>query len=162
MKSVFAIFLVAVCINAIAQESHDEDKKNNKIEYNVKFGSSPFTGILGLEIQKNKWAIGFGTPLSVSLKRYFREDENSPYLGVYLYDRTQDDFDDYEEGIYFQERQRKSYGIGGGYQWLWKSGWNLSLGGSVGDVKETYSRGSMEMTKREYDLYLDLNVGFKF
>jgi hypothetical protein len=156
MKKVMVMCLSLLSSGLLAEESGSE------YMFNGKLGVSPYTGFLGLEVQKGKWSLGVGFPASVSVKRYQYENEDSLFYGVYWNNLTDNRYDDYEEGILFDKYERESYGVGVGYMWLWESGWNTSTGLSVGEYKKEYTNANLKYFEEGYNLNLELSVGYKF
>lgn len=156
MKIIFLIgaLLLSSCVFA--------EETNNGYSFNAKLGASRYTGIFGVEVQKGKWSVGFGLPTSVSLKRYNYENEDSLFYGVYWGKNTDDNYNDFEDGILFDTYERESYGVGVGYIWLWESGWNASTGLSLEDFEQKYTNSNGNYLKTGYSIYLDLSVGYKF
>lgn len=153
--------LVVILLSLLSSNSFAEGKGND-YTFNGKLGASPYTGNLGIEVQRGKWSVGVGFPTSVSLKRYKYENEDSLFYGVYWNKFTNKNYDDFEEGIFFDEYERESYGVGAGYIWLWESGWNASTGLSVGDFEEEYTNSYDKLMKDGVRIDLELSVGYKF
>jgi hypothetical protein len=63
MKKILVMCLSLLSSGLVAEESTSE------YMFNAKLGVSPYTGLLGLEVQKGKWSLGVGFPVSVSVKR---------------------------------------------------------------------------------------------
>ena len=156
MKKIMVMCLSLLSSGLVAEESTSE------YMFNGKLGISPYTGLLGLEVQKGKWSLGVGFPVSVSVKRYQYENEDSLFYGVYWNNLTDNSYDDYEDGILFDEYERESYGLGVGYMWLWESGWNTSTGLSVGEYKKEYTNANLKYFEEGYNLNVELSVGYKF
>lgn len=156
MKKLLIIFLTFLSVNIFAEE------KTSEYIFNGKLGLSPYTGVVGLEVQKNKWSLGFGLPASVSLKRYVNENEDSLFYGVYWNNFSNNNYDDTENGIFFERYERKEFGIGAGYIWIWESGWNTSTGLSVGDFEEEFTNSDVKLIKTGVRINLELSVGYRF
>ncbi len=156
MRKVFGFTLCLLATNLCAQEN------NSDFSFNGKLGLSPYTGLLGVEIQKGKWSLGLGVPGNVSLKRYMHANDDSVFYGVYWNQYKDNSYDDYEQGAYFDSFERKSYGIGAGYIWLWESGWNVSTGLSVSEFEKEYTNSDFKLTKDGVRIELELSAGYKF
>ncbi len=138
--------------------------EENASEYifNGKIGASPYTGIVGFEVHKNKWSVGLGYPTSISLKYYSNENTDSVFYGLYSNNFSNNNYNDTENGIFFEEYERKSFGIGAGYIWIWKSGWNASTGLSVGDYEEQFTNSDVKLVKTSVRINLELSLGYRF
>ena len=145
------------------------DVEKDSYDFNVKFGLSSFTGILGLEVKKGNYSVGIGFPGVVSFKYHLKDEGDTAFLGVFSGRFHNNEFNDYEDGLYFQEYERKVYGIAAGYSWRWESGWNVNTSLGLGKIKELFRNDRFYMTKEgnEYLPGLDsyfygLNVGYEF
>lgn len=156
MKKIMVMCLSLLSSGLLAEESSSE------YMFNGKLGASPYTGILGFEVQKGKWSLGVGFPVSVSVKHYQYENEDSLFYGVYWNKFTDNSYDDYKEGILFDEYERESYGVGAGYIWLWKSGWNASTGISISEFEKEYANSNLKYFEEGYSVNFELSVGYKF
>lgn len=156
MGKVFGVALCLLAVNVYAEEVSSD------FSFNGKLGVSPYTGLLGVEIQKGKWSLGLGVPGNLSIKRYMHANEDSVFYGVYWSQYKDNSYDDYEQGAYFDSYERKSYGVGAGYIWLWVSGWNVSTGLSVGEFEKQYSNSNFTLTEDGIRIDLELSVGYKF
>lgn len=149
----------------LADQESVEDKSildMSQYEFTPKFGVSPFVGVLGVEARFDHFALGLGIPTSLSLKYYVNADDDSWYIGVFNQRYTDSEFDDFEEGIFFNEYERRFYGIGFGYFWIWPSSWSLSLGLGIGPHEETYKISNQQLVKESDFVSLELNVGYTF
>jgi hypothetical protein len=153
--------IIVICLSLLSNGLLAEENSSDYM-FNGKLGLSPYTGILGLEVQKGKWSLGVGFPASVSLKRYNYENEDSLFYGIYWNNFKNDNYDDFENGMFFDEYERESYGVGAGYIWLWESGWNASTGLSIGEFEEEYTNPYGKLIKDGIRIDLELSVGYKF
>lgn len=156
MRKVFGVALCLLAVNLCAQENGSDFSLNGKL------GLSPYTGLLGVEIQKGKWSLGLGVPGNLSVKHYMHENKDSVFYGVYWNQYKDNSYDDYEQGAYFDSYERKSYGVGAGYIWIWESGWNVSTGVSVSEFEKQYANSDFKLTKDGVRIELELSAGYKF
>ncbi len=166
MKKVILFWLASFSGAVLADGSVGSD---SGYHFNVAMGASPYTGILGFEVQRANWGLGVGAPGSISMKYFKTPDADSLYAGVFWNDSNNKEFNDYKDGIYFHERHRQAGGVGLGYRWLWSSGLNCSTGLATSKVKEMYTQhhpytGQADgvMTKNSYFASLDLQLGYRF
>lgn len=87
--------------------------------FGPKFGASPYTGFLGLEIQKKKWSLSTGLTHMAAcfgLKYYFSDLNKAWYLGTFWakgFKNSDTDMD---------------FGFGSGHRWLYNNGFNWGVG----------------------------------
>ena len=157
------LFLL-VKTNVVASENIDEKDTNfiSSLEYTPKFGVSPFNGVLGLEVKSQNIAIGIGYPRSLSVKYYTNIDDDSWYFGVFTQQYKDDEFNDFEEGVFFNEYERKHRGVGFGYMWIWPNNWNVNLGLGLGPQDKTYRSNTATLVDDSDYIALELNVGYRF
>ncbi len=151
------VFILLIAFSGICHATEETERK-----YNPALGTSPFTGFLGLEVQQGSWAVGFGFPAALSVKHYQYPDQDSIFIAAFWNRFSNNDFDDYEDGVYFKEYERRVYGVGAGYRWLWDRGWNISTGLALGEQEEVYDGPVARMDKDATALILDLTVGYQF
>ena len=167
MKSILVVLLLGVSNVSLAERASKEELEKSifdagSYEFTPKLGVSPFVGVLGLEAKYKKIALSIGFPTTVSVKYYQNPDDDSWYVGAFNSSFKNSEFDDYEDGIYFDEYERKFYGVGFGYMWLWQSQWNLSLGLGYGPSERKYKNSRILMVKETEYISLELNVGYRF
>lgn len=134
----------------------------------VRFGVSPFLGILSLEYQTGHYGFGVGLPGHLAVSYYDSPGEDSVFYTAGIASYNYDNFNDYEEGYYFEKRETRSVGFGGGYRWLWQSGWNATASASLYYSEVTYKNdqvgwyGARALEEQNYGLALGLAVGYAF
>jgi hypothetical protein len=89
-----------------------------------KLGISSFTGMIGLELQKNSWSLNLGRlsfANTIGVKYYFSGLKSSWYVGPFYMQGTRDEYDELDQAI----------GLGGGHRWQYNNGINLGFGVST-------------------------------
>ncbi|MBK8871262.1 MAG: DUF3575 domain-containing protein [Elusimicrobia bacterium] len=125
---------------------------------------SPFTGILGFEIQRRHFALCAGLPGTYGAKYYFSFPRKSWYVGLYVtrFNYTPETVE-YEEGVPYDKKMVRRQGVGGGYRWRWGSGWDLDLSLGVGTVKDTAEyRGVETLRWTGTDIKAGPTIGYSF
>lgn len=107
-----------------------------------RIGISPYTGLIGLEVQYKHFAFDAGYPGNVGIKYYGKPYGHSWFAGAhYLHFETDSsDLDDLTglDG----DTDRDEFGLGGGYRWRWGGGWDLSLSAALFYAEEKEESGS--------------------
>lgn len=97
-----------------------------------RIGVSPFTGLLGIEAQREHLAFFAGLAPRFGMRYYFRFPKHSWFVGAiyshYSYEEKQ--------GAVLQNKTFTETGPGGGFRWRWGTGWDLELAMALLQVKE--------------------------
>jgi hypothetical protein len=129
---VVAVLIILSCIYFGVPEVRANEKEIKKSPeedlwyVGPRIGYSPFTGIIGLEIQYRHMALTFGGPGNAGVKYYFSFPKHSWFVGGF-YSQYDSDNEETKEGITYTDSNTIEGGIAGGYRWRWGSGWDLSL-----------------------------------
>lgn len=137
----FMMIMLAVCgSTAASTEEKSGDDSTVKEDWYIgpRIGISPFTGVIGLEIQYHNFALSGGIPGNVGLKYYFKPDGHSLFLGGYFL-HFKNDSNDLPYGGFDGDTTWTEGGLGFGHRWRWGSGWDLSLCAAIayGEKEET-------------------------
>jgi hypothetical protein len=124
-----------VCMLALQGQAETvEPEISEEWHIGPRIGGSPYTGILGVEVQWRAYAFGIGEILdgvSSGLRYYFSPQKHSWYLGAFLL-LAEEEYTGYfyvtPETTEQLVEKRYRLGLGGGHRWRWGSGWDLSLG----------------------------------
>ena len=90
MKVIFSVLsLLIISMTCSAEDIKTAAPENylsveNEPYFNVLFGLSPFSGILGFEYQERNNAYGIGLPGRISYRYYFKPYQDTKFWGVYL------------------------------------------------------------------------------
>lgn len=161
----FLYILSCSFANASASENTQDVLTPDQDPYfNYVFGVSPFLGILGLEYQSGHHSFGVGLPGHFSYRYYFEPFKDTKFVGAYLGRYSIDSYNDYEEGIFFRERESSFFGVGAGKRWQWPTGWNFSLSLAIEYFDDDFSNPSSSSTanKTGISLFPGINGGYKF
>lgn len=171
MKNTLAIALVtAISAQAYADHNHTEQGDLPRYTqtpgpyFNMMLGISPDMGILGVEVHKDHHAFGVGFPETLSYKYFSNPHGNSKFYSVYLGAYDIDEFDDYEDGVYYRNFESKYAGVGIGYRWQWQSGWNVTASIAMHYAEDEYSNPGSSVRKEETGFFPfpGIMAGFKF
>lgn len=174
MKVIFSVLsLWIVSMTCSAEDIKTAQPGNglsveNEPYFNVLFGLSPFSGLLGLEYQKGNDAFGFGLPGRVSYRYYFKPYEDTKFWGVYLGKYSLDGGESNKtysfEGVNYSNVDRAYVGAGVGYRWQWPSGWNTSVSIAIEYSDDDYSNPATGQFATDSGLYPfpGINAGYKF
>ncbi len=170
MKVVLSVFLFFLSASVYGEEADcvvaDSDilSTSDDPHFNVVLGISPFIGLLGMEAQIGKHAIGIGLPASVSYRYYSSPYRDTMFFGVYYRSYSFDDVNEKVDGIRYSDLKRTHIGIGIGYRWQWQSGWNISTSISFEHYDEEYSNPGQGRRRTEKGTipFPGINGGYKF
>jgi len=126
-----------------------------------KAGDSLFTGLLGVEVQRNHLAFDFGLPTSGGIRYYFRPQGHSWFAGLYGSGYGYD-HDETKDGIAYTHYSNIGGGVGAGYRWLWRSRWNLELGATAGYEEEYWTNSYVTRWQKSIIIGPNVLVGFSF
>lgn len=151
----------------IAQPDNVLSEENGPY-FNVLFGISPFSGILGVEFQKGNNAFGIALPDRISYRYYFKPYQDTKFWGLYLGKYNLDGKDTNKtynhNGINYSNVGRSYVGAGIGYRWQWPSGWNTSVSIALEYSDDEYSNPSTSQSATDSGVFPfpGLNAGYKF
>ncbi len=134
---------------------------NKRTFVTPKIGYSLFSGILGLEVQRGHFALDIGLPTSGGIRYYFHPSGHSWFTGLYGSGYGLDK-DETIDGIKYTHYSRIGGGTGGGYRWLWHSGWALELGATVGYEEEHWTNTFAKRWVKSILFSPLATVGFSF
>jgi len=161
LTAALAVSAPAVTAEEIAPEAA---KEHSAVD--VRFGVSPFLGVLSVEYQKGHYGFGLGLPGHAAVSYYRRPGEDSAFYSASLAYVNFHNTDDYEDGFYYTDNKMRGLSVGGGYRWLWSSGWNVAASAALSYSKNTYSNDSYYsysyMKKQTLQLALGVAVGYAF
>ena len=126
-----------------------------------KIGYSLFTGILGLEVQRDHWAFDAGYFPSGGVRFYFKPQGHSWFTGVYGSGYGYDD-NETIDGIAYTHKSAIQGGAAGGYRWFWRSRWSLELGLAIGYGETRWTNAYVERIEKGIRVNPLLTAGFSF
>jgi len=124
-------------------------------------GFSPYTGLVGLELQNTNFGLTLGWPASIGLKYYFDEKGDRLFLGTHALHLERDN-DETKDGVLYTENERTLLGAGVGYKWQSEQGWNLTLSLSIVYDREKLKNGSGATTEEDVISLPGLTFGYRF
>ncbi len=168
MKRVVCIFaLMFICCCAVPGISASEEKEESiqleqeKWYIGPRVGFSTFTGILGVEIQYVNVALTIGLPECIGIKYYLDFPNHSWFIGAY-FSRWDTEDDETKGGITYDKETNTEGGIGVGFRWRWRNGWDLSIGVSGEYGEEELTNSSATRTETSYRIKPCISVGYSF
>ena len=165
MKAVriFNIFIIVMILTLFLTKPALAGPSNNPSEVHGGFhlGFSPYSGIIGAELQRGKYSLTLGLPASIGLRYYFNEQPNSWFVGAHaLYY----DIDEEEtiEGIRYDEKEVLISGMGTGHKWRFKDHWDLVLSLSLVYKKEEFRNSYAKRTEESIGALPGITIGYTF
>ncbi len=124
-------------------------------------GFSPYTGLLGIEIQNSHFGLTLGMPASIGFKYYFDEKGDRLFLGAHAM-RMEFDHDERKDGVLYKENKTTVLGAGLGYKWQWEQGWNITLSLSIVHYDEELKNSATSRTEDSIESFPGLTFGYRF
>ncbi|HMX42170.1 MAG TPA: TonB-dependent receptor [Elusimicrobiota bacterium] len=112
--------------------------ENKRWTLSPKIGFSPFTGVLGAEFRWEHLGLGAGYS-AFGVKYYFSRRGSSPYVGPF-FSKYRLDHNETIDGIDYDRYTHREVGVSGGYQWQWKSRWNLEVGLKYSHLRKKWEK----------------------
>jgi len=178
IKFILNSLLRTSCLLFLSASCFSDNKNINQIEnilseenepfFNIIFGISPFSGLLGFEYQKGHNAFGFSPLKRISYRYYNNPYQDTKFWGIYLgsYSRNRIDTNEYYSlhGINYDKIKSSFVGAGIGYRWQWVSGWNTSVSIALEFAHNVYSNPGESQNAKENEIFPfpGLNAGYKF
>ena len=134
---------------------HDDERLENKEAWFIgpRIGLSPYTGILGVELQYKHAALTAGWPKSIGLKYYFVDSGHSGFIGGSF--KRYSFVDRYNRNV-----TQTQFGGGPGYRWRWGSGWDLSMSVSFLYLIEGYE--GVALDEKGLVIFPGITFGYSF
>ena len=182
MKRLLPVLALLACGNLNAEldsssnmsASSDQPKlaldKAKEPFFNLKFGISPFDGILGAGIQKGHYSLSVGMPGRIAVKYFFNPYDDSKFFGAYFgnYSSDVEDGDGnpgikFHDGFPYEEFEASYYGIGMGYRWQWANGWEVTASVALDRYKHEYIFNQVVTdSERGWILFPGITGGYTF
>ena len=174
MKVIFSVLsLLIISMTCSAEDIKTAAPENylsveNEPYFNVLFGLSPFSGILGFEYQERNNAYGIGLPGRISYRYYFKPYQDTKFWGVYLGKYSLDGGESNKtysfKGVNYSNVDRTYIGAGVGYRWQWPSGWNTSVSIALEYSDDDYSNPATGQFAADSGVFPfpGINAGYKF
>ena len=125
-------------------------------------GISPYTGVIGGELQKGKWALTMGLPAALGVRYYFAETGTKWFIGTHGMWYKLDDQNEEKDGIRYTDVEDLYLGAGFGYKWRFKDHWDLVASLSLGYHKEELTGKGVWRTTTGIAAMPGLSVGYSF
>ena len=157
MLFVFAIISVFLINPVLA----DPSQETSETQGGFHLGFSPYTGVIGAELQRGKYSLTLGIPASIGLRYYFNEQPKSWFLGAHaMYYNI--DKDETKDGIRYTEKEVMISGLGFGHKWRYKDHWDLILSMSLVYNKEEFKNGIVKRTEESIGALPGITIGYSF
>lgn len=124
-------------------------------------GYSPYTGVIGVEVQKGHFGATLGVPVSLGLRYYLDEQGYRWFVGFHGRHDAYDE-DETIDGIPYEDVTFTDAGIGFGYKWRWRNHWDLTANFSVGYGREKRTGMYATRTEEYIGLFPGLSLGYTF
>lgn len=170
LKCLVAVLVFFLSVSVVSADSENFKSSAHILNpaedphLNVILGISPFVGIVGIEAQKKEHALAIGIPARIAYRYFPNPYGDTKFFGGYLGRYSIDDYDKGFEGVRYKEFETTYVGLGVGYRWQWKNGWNLNLSIALEYAKREYGNPGMFQSATEKIVYPfpGINVGYKF
>lgn len=169
MKKIVTATVTGVLMGIAGMTDAREVGTQNSADHSavdLRFGVTPFLGVLSAEYQAGHYGIGIGFPGQLAVSYYRDPGRDSFFYSVAIASYQNDSFDDYEEGYHFQRRNTEAATLGGGYRWLWSSGWNVTTSAGLQYNKSHYKNDRFarvsSMEKETTGLVMGIALGYAF
>ncbi|MDA8137973.1 MAG: DUF3575 domain-containing protein [Desulfobacteraceae bacterium] len=124
-------------------------------------GFSPYTGIIGGELQYEHWGFTIGAPAALGVRYYLGEDGTRWFIGAHgMWYKLKEDED--KDGIHYTDQEHYYTGGGFGYKWRFKDHWDLVASLSLAYYSEQYSNPNTKRTETGILLFPGLTIGYSF
>ncbi len=125
-------------------------------------GFSPYTGIIGGELQYGRFGMTLGMPTTTGFKYYLDESGISWFVGVHGMWFRQEDYDEEKDDITYGEREGYLFGTGFGYKWQFRTHWELSASLSLAYYEEKLSDAEPNDDRIDHYLFVFPGVSFGY
>lgn len=126
-KKSIRIFIVLIMTLLLAAPAFaEEPQKTQEWQGGPHIGFSPYTGIIGAEIQKGHYGVTLGLPTCIGLKYYPDERGYRWFFGLHAMHFSIDK-DQRVNNIPYNESTNTYAGAGFGYRWRWWDHLDLTL-----------------------------------
>lgn len=139
----------------------DTSKDNARWRGSPNIGFSPYTGIIGAEIQRSHFGLTIGLPTCLGLRYYPDKKGYRWFFGAHAmyYDLEKDQT---KNGIRYDSQKSTILGLGFGYKWRWRNHWELTASLSIVYNKEEIENDAASRTD-EYILPMPgIAFGYSF
>lgn len=124
-------------------------------------GFSPYTGIIGAEIQKGHYGITLGVPTCIGFKYYPDERGYRWFFGLHAMHFSVDEHETVNN-IPYNESTNTYTGAGFGYRWRWWDHLDLTLSLSATYEKEKLNGMYGNRTDKFLSVLPGLTIGYTF
>lgn len=169
MKKFISAAIAGVLMGATGLADAEEagaERPTGHSSIDLRFGVSPFLGVLSAEYQTDHYGIGIGFPGQLAVSYYRNPGRDSFFYSAAIATYEDDSFDDYEDGYHFDRRNTESATLGGGYRWLWSSGWNVTTSAGVQYNRSHYKNDGYawvnSLEKETVGLVMGIAAGYAF
>ena len=162
-ESFIALTLIFTSTSLLASEHEGSTAKyRDSISFDARFGFSPYLGIIGLEIQKEHYALGLGLPGNLGFTYYDKPQSDSIFYSVGIGQFSDDEYNDTKDGVYYTDFESQFFSAGAGYRWYWPSGWNITASLSIQFSSDEYKNSYQVLEEDVVILFPGLMAGYVF
>lgn len=156
---IFIVFIMALLIEApaFAEEPHS----TQELRGGPHIGFSPYTGVIGAEIQKGHYGLTLGIPACIGFKYYPDERGYRWFFGLHAMHYNLDE-NETVDNVPYNELTNTSAGAGFGYKWRWWDHLDLTLSLSALYEKERKSGSYGSRTDNTLFALPGLTIGYTF
>lgn len=124
-------------------------------------GFSPYTGIIGGELQNGHWGFTLGAPAALGVRYYPDREGTRWFFGAHgMWYKLEKDED--KDGIRYTDQENYLAGAGFGYKWRFKGHWDLTASLSLTYYSEELTNTSAKRTETGIMLLPGITIGYSF
>jgi hypothetical protein len=124
-------------------------------------GFSPYTGVIGAELQKGHYGLTIGMPASLGIRYYLDDRGYRWFFGAHAMYYSIDK-DETKDGIRYENKDSTYAGLGFGYKWRWKNHWDLIVSLSIAYYKEELENDFADRTDEYISAMPGVAIGYSF
>jgi hypothetical protein len=156
------IFICILTIGGMGSALAEDSSKNiTRWRGGPQIGLSPYTGLIGAELQKRHWGVTIGFPGNIGVRYYLNETGDRWFFGFHAALLNIDE-DETEDGIRYKKQKFTFLGSGAGYKWRWLDSWELTLNLSIEYVKQELENDSTTKTDEYISVDPGIAIGYSF
>jgi hypothetical protein len=128
-------------------------------------GLSPYTGVIGGELQYGRYAVTLGMPACAGFKYYLSDEGIHWFVGAHSSWYKAEDAEEEKDNINYDDVEIFLIGTGFGYKWRFKDHWDLSVSLSIAYYEEKLSNADTTDDERIDDYFVvfpGISIGYSF
>ncbi len=156
---ILAVVILSVYLLSPSQAYSADDYSD--VQGGLHVGFSPYSGIIGGELQTGHYGLILGVPASLGVRYFFREQRDRWFIGAHvMYYESEEE--ETKKGIRYDELKVLLTGFGFGHKWRFKEHWDFILSLSLAYQKEEYSNSYAELTEEALGVLPGITIGYTF